>query len=456
MSVKLDWQIESERAFQRASEDPETRRRRRRQRIAILLFTIGIVAIVGAIVGAIVLRLYTVDTKLRQDLINTAHAETSALRIGDLPGFLNIMRSQSGSWMSEQSARFKRYQDLKQQNAIKFTDNVVDADIDGPRGRVVVEEIIKGIPYHTLWFFWHYTDGWRHVPSDLTFWGDPQQIDGKNATIKYNDLDARIAQALASRVDRWWAEGCTAIGCSSPPHLIIEIAPDPSQQMAAEWDASQPFMLHIASPLSTKERAPADAALTAELEQAVAARMAEKLFDQASGQLRTNPNVDATWIRQSLIDWLTAFLIGRGDTAKLTFVQNLKDHYGAAALSSIVHQLSTNSDIGVVANALNQPIETLQVDWSSFFQWRLNLEKALIVTGSQPDFMNLWDLTAPDAASRARQRWNNPAQAVPRVQAVTVARDAANILTASVQAQLDNRGVVLTFRLVDGNWKRFA
>ncbi len=454
MSVKLDWQIEADRAYQRASEDPEARGRRQRQRLAIVLFTLGVVAIIGAVAGAIALRLYTVDSKLRQDLINTARAETATLRIGDLPGFLNIMRSQSGQWMAEQSARFKRYQELKQNGAIKFTDNMINAEVDGSRGRVIVEEVLNGVNYHTLWFFWHYTDGWRHVPSDLTFWGEPQTIKGSVSTISYSDLDAPLAGALASRVDRWWSEGCAAIGCSNPPPLTLEIAPDPSVQ--TEWDGAKPFTLHIASPLSSTERTLADPALAPDLEAVISAQLAQKLFDQASGQLHTNPIADAAWFRQSLIDWLSAFMLGRGDTNKLTFVQSLRDHYGAAGIKAIVHQLSTNSDVGVLAKALNQPLETLQVDWLPFFQWRLDLEKSLIASGDQADFTALWDIAQNDAAQRARQRWSTPNQAVPHVSAVAVGKDTAGVVIASVQAQIDTRAVVLTFRLVDGAWKRFA
>src|SRR5260221_14549858 len=122
------------------------------------------------------------------------------LRIGDFAGFIGLQRSASSDWLATQSERFKRYQDLKTKSDVKLTGNVLDVTIDGLRGRALVEEIIDGVPYHTLWFYWQYgKDGWRHVPSDYTFWGDPTSITGKISTVEFRSLDAHLATALAAR-----------------------------------------------------------------------------------------------------------------------------------------------------------------------------------------------------------------------------------------------------------------
>ena len=52
--------------------------------------------------------------------------------------------------------------------AFVVTGNVADATVDGPRGRAVVEEVIDGVSYRTVWFYWRYADGWRHVSVPLT------------------------------------------------------------------------------------------------------------------------------------------------------------------------------------------------------------------------------------------------------------------------------------------------
>ncbi len=449
MGVKLDWQIESDREQQRATEDPTARYKRRQQQAALLFFTLLVIAFVGGLGGAIALRLYTVDNKLKQDLSDVARTEVSTLRIGDAPGFMALMRSASASWIKDQRARFSRYQELKTQGALQLTDNIHDVTVDGPRGRVLVEEDVKGVHFNALWFFWHYADGWRHVPSDLTFWGDPQQIAGNVTAVKYDALDSTFAHALASRVDTWWTQGCALIGCANPPPLIVEIVPDPG--LAAQWAA--PNTLRIASPLAAGDRAPDDPPLAADLETTIATRISEKLFDLASGQLPINANSDAAWLHQNIIDWLAATLTGHGSSARIGFVQSIADHYGgASAVAAILKQLSTNSDISVVAVALNQPLESLTVDWKSFFEWRFELEKNLIATGDQRDFLTLWDASAN---TQAMQHWRSPYPALPQVQSVTLARDASGtVATLSVLNGIQTFSA--QFRVVGGTWKRIA
>ena len=107
MGIKLDWQVEAERAFQKAGEDPAEHRRRRVQRTRIVLFTLGVAIVFIAGAGAVWLRLYTVDNKLRQDLINTVQAEAATIRLNDFAGFISIQRTApGGNWYQDQIARF--------------------------------------------------------------------------------------------------------------------------------------------------------------------------------------------------------------------------------------------------------------------------------------------------------------------------------------------------------------
>src|SRR5439155_15886092 len=143
----------------------------------------GVAASLCALAAVVWFRLYTVDNQLRDALVSTVQAEASTLRIGDFGAFLAFQRTApGGTWIEEQSALFKRYQDLKTKADFKLTGNVVDVVIDGPRGRALVEEVIDGAAYSTVWFYWRYADGWRHVPTDYTFWGDARTAAGKVST----------------------------------------------------------------------------------------------------------------------------------------------------------------------------------------------------------------------------------------------------------------------------------
>lgn len=460
MGVKLDWQIEAENVFERTGEDPEFRRRRRLRRIQILVFIGVAAAFVCLVVGAIWLRLYTVDNQIRQSLIDTAQTETAMLRIGDFAGYIGLQRSASSDWLSVQSDRFKQYQDLKTKSDLNLTGKVLDVAIDGLRGRVLLEEIIDGVPYDTLWFYWQYgKDGWRHVPSDYTFWGDPQTISGKFSTVSFRGLDTPLAQALEARVDRWWSEGCkTLIGDScdtaSLPALTLKVVPDPAAQL--KWDDNKPNVLIIPSPLAANDRTRADADISQPLEEAVAAKLADRLFDLASAGLKPSPAADAFWLRQTTVEWLAGVFVGRGDMTRLGFIQSLKDKYGGTTLITVIHSLARDTDINILSQIIQQPLDSLTLDWRSFFQWRLDLEKTLLNNNDQTSFRALWDTANPQAVPKMQARLGHPTQATPQVQSVAIGPGPDKVPQATIQATADGTAQVLVFRLVNGTWKRAA
>ena len=85
MSLRLDWEIESEQqpVRQASGEDPESRRRRRRRRLIILLLPLLLLVMVGVVVGLIALRLRQIDAQVAHVLQDTVDAEVATLRIGD-------------------------------------------------------------------------------------------------------------------------------------------------------------------------------------------------------------------------------------------------------------------------------------------------------------------------------------------------------------------------------------
>jgi hypothetical protein len=457
VGVQLDWQIEAESSREKIGEDAESKRRRRQARMRFFYF---IAAVTGwfAIVGLLIwFRLYSVDNQLRDTLIQTAQAETAALRIGDAGVYMSYQRSASQDWINAQTDRFKRYQTLKAKSDVQLNGTVIDTSIDSQRGRVVLEEIIDNVSYRTVWYYWHYADGWRHVPSDYTFWGDDSTLTGKHVVIKYKGLDSDLAHTLNDRVDDWWGSGCALLNCDKITPLgtlTVTITPDQLPQM--RWDANSPDdILIIPSPLASQEdrvkNDPGGGTTLAESAQQIASR----LFDHATGNVRVAPFSDASWLRQNTVDWLAARFTGQTDLSRVALMQSLHDHYGDKGIAALAGSLTPNADIRILGDALRVPLDQLQVDWKPFFQWRLDLEK-LILTSNAPNmqmaFFALW-ATDPNALNLARQRLGKPGEATPQVATVSIAPGADGSSVATVQT---SDGGVLKFVLINGTWKREA
>jgi hypothetical protein len=449
LGVKLDWQIESERVYARMGEDPRERRRRHQKRFRLILFALVIFGLIGLLGLLIAFRLFTVDNKLRQDLTDVVQAETAALRIGDYAGYMALQRSASESWIKAQSALYTHYQELKSTAHLQLTGNVLDVTIDGSRGRALVQEIMEGAPYETVWFYWRYGDGWRHVPSDYTFWGDSVTLTGKVSTVSYRQLDSCFAGALAARIDRWLAESCADLGCQVSPTLTVNVVPSPVTQI--HWDTSDTLI--VPSPLANQERARSDVDIEPAVEDAVAALIAEQAVNAVTNNLKPVAVADASWLRQATIEWLAGSFTGRGDKTRLGFMQSLKDNYGVTALATLLHSLTADADIRIVSTALRQPLEMLMLDWRAFFQWRLDVEKTLLARNDQAGVIALWDTANPAAYALMQQRMANPLQATGQVQAVAVASGADGVPRATIQITIDGAPQAIIFRLVDGTWK---
>lgn len=452
----LDWQVESDRIYERASENPEQRRLRRRRRLRVMLWTLGAAAFIAVVFGLIAYRIQSYDNQLKQELLDTVQAEATALRIGSLGSYLDLQRSASEVWIREQNATFRRYQAEKQSGKVRIPGQVIDATVDNQRGRAVVEEFYEDKPYRVVWYYWRYADGWRHVPSDYTFWGEERTIEGSNSLVRYRALDEALARALAERTERWWAEGCQILpnpGCAPDSRLVIDIVANPSGEV--RWRGDQPNTLTVPSPLATEIRA--DPVLSFVLEDAIALMVAQRQFAQASNNVQPEPASDALWLSQTISEWLAARYTGRGDAARLGFVQTLYVTFGGQGLSAIARGLRPDANISVVGQALGQSLDALPgIDWRAFFQQRLDLEKTLINNNAITQLQLLWDANDPNALQLLQARMNRLTESSGQVQAVAIAPGPDGQPRATVQVVIGGEPFLISFRLVEGNWKRIA
>ena len=285
MGIRLDWEIEAEQEHQqqRAGEDPESRRKRRRARLRFFLVLFVLLALIGGAIGAVALRLRQADWETEQLLRDSVTAEVALLRVGDQNAFLDLQRSATDDWIQQQQATFARYQALKQAGRVNLTGQILGAVVDGMRGRVEVEEIVDGIPYGRVWFYWHYDDGWYHVPPDYTFWGAVQTLSTDNVTVHYHEVDADVAHAVALSVAQWLQFACGALTCSTPPALTIEIMPDPLLQIGwSPADApANDWTLQLPSPYISSAR------LDQPFDSGTAVRRGDPAGESAAGWLQS-------------------------------------------------------------------------------------------------------------------------------------------------------------------------
>jgi len=477
MGIRLDWQVESEQSELRAQEDPEAQRRRRVTQRRFIMLIIAIGSLLCLAVSLVIWRLQQVDEQFRDSLVDTVEAEIAALKVGDLDAFMRIQRSRSSAFLIEQQREFELYQQLKQSHRVQFTANVLDVAIDDLTGRVVVEEIIDGVPYKVVWYYWYYEpdgsgepSGWRRVPDNLAFWGEERTLRTTHTRIRYQALDEDLAQALSPRLEDWWTRGCALLGCAdTPPALHVEIVAQPAATVA--WKPDNAWMLIVPSPLVSRARA--DVPLSTDLEQSIRRLVAARLTQHVTGDQATATPNDAAWVVSELERWLGNRLIAGHATpaADPTFVGQLVAQYGPDAIPALVSSLSGDPPLDQFIHAVSgvslaqMSVEQLnQLDWRGFFQWRVRLERELL---AQPDtnqhFLALYDLDRADAASNANVRLQDPSYAAseaPHVTAIGITRDENGDTFAVIELVHSGAGEPLTetafWRLASGTWKRVS
>jgi len=440
-----------------------------------LIIAIGSLICLAA--SLVIWRLQQVDQQFREGLVDAVHAQVAALRVGDRDAFMAMHRSRSSPFLVEQQREFEVYQQLKQAHRIQLTGNVLDVAIDDLTGRVVVEEIIDGVPYKVVWYYWYYepdgsgeASGWRRVPDNLEFWGEDREIRTERTRVHYRALDEDLAQALSPRLEDWWTRGCALLGCEQdPPALHVEIVARPPTPVA--WDRDDAWTLIVPSPLVTRARV--DTPLTSDLEQTIRELVAARLTQYAAGEYALTATGDGVWIISELERWLSNHLTAghTTPTADPTFVGQLVAQYGPDAIPALIRVVGAETPLDTIIQAVSgvslaqMSVEQLnQLDWRGFFQWRVRLERELLV---QPEsgarFLSLYDMDRADAASTANVRLQDPyyaASDTPQVTAIGITRDENGETFAVIELVQSGAGEPSSetafWRLTGGTWKRVS
>jgi hypothetical protein len=449
MSIRLDWEIEAEKEQLRgASEDPETKRRRRRAQMRFLLVVSALLLIIAGLIGAVSLRLRYIDWRVEQLLRDTVDAEIATLRIGDEGAFLGMQRSATDAWIHRQRATFAEYQRLKALPNTAFNGQIDSVTIDGTRARVQLREIVDGAEIARVWFYWRYDDGWRHVPPDVTFWGESATLQDTTVTVRYSALDERLAQQVFNRVREWITSGCDILTCDTVPNVTIEIVTD--EQVEIDWTSETSSTIRLPSPYLDRVRVASPFAQDAQI--AVADALAERLYSISANSAEVLYPTDAYYLRQAVISWLVARLTGVRTNSFL--MESIARNYGEMHIGRLVDAMESNSSMALLAPVLDvSSIDSASLDWRDILTWRLSLEGQLIDRGAQGEFLALYD---SEAAALAQARFMSGARAEGWVVTDVQPYIDEATGTARLRAIIDANGEVheVIFVLADQVWKR--
>ena len=451
--IRFEWNVESHRIDRSDSEDPEEKRERRRK---ILLLAALILALLVAIAIGLLLvrqRIHDVERQFAQLLQDTVKAEVAALRIGDLNSFLNVQNPADANWVRRQRAMFQQYSDLKADGVIELTGSILAVDVDGERARVLVQENINELPYARLWFYRRAGDGWQHTAPDPSLWGEPHVISSELAAINYRSADHDFAHQLNDALADWISRGCEVLICGNLPNLTVYIEAEATLNTA--WIDETEMQLRIRSPYVDIARA--DTPFDGQLQLQVSTMLAERLVNAHTDYLVASVPHDALYLRESAVAWLSEVFTRLDNGA--TLMRSLADNYGADKIAQLLAKLTATSEISLLQEVINQPIDSADLDWRDFVAWRLALEQSLIREGNESEWLSLYDTSVERARLAANERFNEGGQEQSfRIvdQLIWSGSDGAAQLraTARITANGNVTDEIILFNLINGVWKR--
>ena len=451
--IRLEWNVESTKIDKSDSEDPIAKRARRRRALRLIMLIGIVLALLTSGVLVVRQRLLDVQGQLEQLLQETVRAETAAIRIGDIHTFLALQDSTSQAWRQQQQSNFREYGDIKARQDVDLTGTILDLEIDGQRGQVVVEEIINGVRFAQVWFYRNTGNGWHHVAPDFSFWGEERTLETGVVRISYFDLDERFAEAVSEAVSGWLRRGCEILGCDATPSLSIAVVNDSAQPVS--WASDGTTTLQILSPFGG--RISVDSPFDQNLQLLVAELLADHLINHRTNGLQIVYPHDAVYFRLSLAAYLiNVFLDVDGGES---LVESLALMYGEAKVAELVDHLVPAASMAVLQQIIGQPLAEANLDWRDFVKWRLNIETDLIENGAESDWLSLYDTADEDVWQMAYQRYQTKTQARVRDvldQEIWHSPDGSPQLRVTVIAVAGEtvEEQVVHFTLVDGVWKR--
>lgn len=464
MGIRLDWEIEAEKRSYSAGEDKNLVAKRRGARLRLLVILLLFIGMIGVAVVLIRDRANEVADEEERQLLDIVDAEFAALRLGDWTSYANLQRSASPDWLSVQRAVFDEYQRLKLEGTIQLTGQVHDVVIDGQRARVEVEDIIDGVPYTRVWFYWRWPDdqnndnlpdGWRHGPPDYAdFWGDEQTYESERVLIAYRDVDDAFATQLGEDLDTWMQLGCEVLSCAQIPQVTVSV--EPNDGLTLQWAVANPWQLRFPSPYLDGARS--DMLFSPELQLDVAVLLAERLVTQAVLDREPTYPVDGYYLRQAVTSWLVE-QFAQVDTNTL-LIDSLVTNYGQQSLGQLLGALQPFTYIDVLSAVTGATLDQSNLDWRDFLSWRLTVEDELIGQGDYNNFFNLYDTRNPETVDLLNLRFNQGGVPEPKtvtlVQAVEPLPDGTPRLVATVEVGLEGqtRQETTYFHLVDNIWRR--
>lgn len=455
MGIRLEWEIAAEDEHIRSiGEDPDTARKRRSALVRLLLTVTLLVGIAAGVVAFIFWRFDQVNSQLERQLRDTVTAEVTALRLGDWNAFSDFQRSATNDWLREQRATFETYQAiLRSDESARLTGKIVDIEIDDPRARVHIEEIIDGVTYTRIWSYWFYengeseteenVNGWRHVPLDYTFWGEPATYTGDNVQINYRSVDAAVANAMGIRMDDWISISCRVLSCDDLPRIQVAIVSDDTGE--PRWVDT--WRLVVPSPYLTRARS--DTPFSPELQQRVGGLLAQRLVGDDA-----YPS-DAHYLRNAVQSWLVGqYLLVETDAY---LIESLVRNYGEDSLRQLLTSMPPDANIRVLSQVIGAPLDQADLDWRNFFAWRLNLESDLIQRQNVDAVLALYDTSDPGVLQAAQTRLSQPAPSritVLDTQPHTSGPDGSPQRSVTVAVAGSDQQQIWLFRLKNNNWLR--
>ncbi len=367
--VKFDWEVKSINPAQKipldatASSDLENR-----QVMLPFVMMLIILVVVGGVIGFALYRLEQIQKTIQNRLHETVKAEVSFLRLGDRTQFLAVQRSASPSWLETQATLYEDYQYLKTQQVLTLNAEIVSTVIDGNRARVQVMEQINGQAYLQTWFYWNYEDGWRHVPTDYTFWGELKTQTGEYINLTYAELDQAIAIDLLNTLEGGLAQVCLWITCEPLNiHLVSR------EGLSVNWSVTIPNQLEVTSPYV--ERVALHQPIAETLMGDVTLQIAKHLAQANGASLQTGDFSDRAFIENQLVAYIQSHLL-TGESVSNLFI-DLNTHFESPKIQEVLQLSLQNSFIPLLQALFAESIlGEMPIDWSPYANWLLSREHA--------------------------------------------------------------------------------